>query len=193
MTAIAVHRDGWVAADQLSTIGPTKGPFIVHKILDFGHTLIAAAGVAAFKQRFVDEVRPSQTKTAKLLKKALVQYIRETQPDIEVVLVNTDGDISKFDSEGCEFPLMDGHDYITIGSGGSEVAGWLGACNHKNGKVTAADAVNAIQYAASMVITVNAEVDIAHLSNQMRPSKASKRKSSTSSKSRALKKSRARK
>lgn len=174
-------------------MGFSKGPFIVHKILDYRHTLIAAAGVSAFKQRFADEVKPSQTKTAKLLKKALVEYIREKQPDIEAVLVNTDGEISKVDSEGCEFPLMDGHEYITIGSGAGEVAGWLGACKHKNGKVTAADAVNAIQYAASMVITVNAEVDVVHLSNQKSRAKAPKRKPSKGSKPRLPKKRRARK
>lgn len=173
MTAIAVHRDGWIVADTLSTIGPTKGPFVVHKILDYGHTLIAAAGTSAFKQRFNDEIKPSQKKTAKLLKKALIQYIRETQPDIEAVLVNTDGDICKFDSQACEFPLMDGHDFIAIGSGGSEVLGWLAACKHKTGKVTPADAVNAIQYSASVVITVSPDVDVAHLT---RPAQGKSRK-----------------
>lgn len=168
MTAIAVHRDGWMAADCLSTIGPTKGPFIVHKILNYGHTLISAAGISSFKQRFDDELKPTHKKTAKSLKTALVKYIRENLPDIEVVLVNTDGDISKFDSEGCEFPLMDGYDFIAIGSGGSEVLGWLAACQHKTGKATAADAVNAIQYAASVVITVNAEVDVVHLATPAR-------------------------
>lgn len=163
MTAIAVHRDGWIAADQLSTIGPTKGPFVVHKILDFGHTLIAVAGPSVFKQKFNDELTTAQKKTPKSIKKALVQHLREAGHCVEAVLVNTDGYICKFAEEGCEYPLKQDHDFIAIGSGGSEVLGWLAACEYNNGTITPEDAVDAIKYASSVVLSVNEDVDVVHL------------------------------
>ncbi len=157
MTAIVAHRDGWIVADTQSTFhGCMVGPFEVHKIVNFGHTLIGASGLSAFKQQIT---KPLANKTEDKLPAALQKYLEEKSPDVYVLLVNSKGRLSKFDSAGCEYPVKPSFDFWAIGSGADHTLGWL-ACIQQQRKVTPQDAVKAIEYAAACVTTVNSTCDI---------------------------------
>lgn len=143
--------------------GDVKEVFNNPKILNLGHTLVAAAGDAGFThyaQEALADAAESPLSSALVLGKWMREQYLGGKLDMDILVVNSQQQLTLIDCRGCQLEVKG--DFYCIGSGGEIARAYLMGLT-KGDLPTVDQAKAAIAYTASRLAGVNDRMQVEYL------------------------------